>query len=234
MTENLSATQIRRTSDYLGRITPDNAAMLLIDYQTQLMLGCQSQDADTLKQNTIAMARLAKIFDLPTVLTTTGGGSEGPAGPTLPELVEMFPEKDIVDRQLYFDSMADPEFRTAVEATGRDKLIIGGITTDLCVVFPALAAVKQGYDVYVVADACASWNEEIDRNAIERIRQGGAIVTNIQSLAAELQNNLAMQDENAAHETQRDLLGFYNDFVGPTRLMNDLFFGDQNQDIEGI
>jgi glyoxylase-like metal-dependent hydrolase (beta-lactamase superfamily II) len=94
--------------------------------------------------------------------------------------------------------MQDPTFRAAVERTGRKKLVIGGITTDLCVVFPAITAVADGYDVYVVGDACASWNRRIDDLAIARVRQAGAIVTNVQSLAAELQTNLAARDEAAA------------------------------------
>lgn len=212
-----------RTSDYHDPITPDNAAVLFIDHQTQLMLGCQSMEPQELKNNTLALARIAKIYDLPVVITTTGGGASGPAGPTFSELAAEFPGHEVIDRQTYYNSMQDPTFRAAVERTGRKKLVIGGITTDLCVVFPAITAVADGYDVYVVGDACASWNRRIDDLAIARVRQAGAIVTNVQSLAAELQTNLAARDEAAARRHQTDSFAFYGTFVGPLGLLNDVF-----------
>ncbi|HYW32476.1 MAG TPA: isochorismatase family protein [Gemmatimonas sp.] len=212
-----------RTSNYHDPITPDNAVVLFIDYQTQLMLGCQSMEPQELKNNTLALARIAKIYDLPIVITTTGGGASGPAGPTFSELTAEFPGHEIIDRQLYYNSMQDPTFRAAVERTGRKKLIIGGITTDLCVVFPAITAVADGYDVYVVGDACASWTRRIDDLAIARVRQAGAIVTNVQSLAAELQTNLAAQNPSAAQRHQTASFAFYGRFVGPLSLLNDVF-----------
>lgn len=218
-----------RASDYHGNITPSNAAALFIDHQTQLMLGCKSRDTEEIENNTLAVAHLAEMYDLPVVLTTTGGGAQGPAGPLFPELPKRFPDQEVIDRQAHFDAMKDPRFVEAVEATGRQKLIITGITTDLCVVFPALTAVAMGYDVYVVADACASWNEEIDRIALDRIRQGGGIVTNMQGLAAEIQTNLAAEDMEAAKAKHEELLEFYGEYVGPTSLMNAFYFLDKSE-----
>lgn len=209
---------------YYERITPHNAAVLLIDYQTQLLLGCQSMDQKKLVNNAVALARIAKMFNLPVVMTTTGGAEQGPAGPTLPALTAEFPNVKQIDRQLFFNSMLDPQFAEAVRETGRKKLIIGGITTDLCVVFPAVTAVGMGYDVYVVGDACASWDKQIDDLAMMRIAQAGAIPVNVQSLAAEFQSNLAEIDPAAAKANQPNLLKFYGEFVGVTGLMNNSFF----------
>ncbi len=209
---------------YYEKITPQNSAVLLIDYQTQLLLGCQSMDQKKLVNNTVALARIAKMFNLPVVITTTGGGAKGPAGPTLPALTAEFPNVKQIDRQLFFNSMLDPQFVEAVQKTGRKKLIIGGITTDLCVVFPAVTAVGMGYDVFVVGDACASWDKQIDDLAMMRIAQAGAIPVNVQALAAELQSNLAEIDPAAAKANQQNLLKFYGEFVGVTGLINNSFF----------
>lgn len=213
-----------RTSDFQGKITPDNAAVLFIDYQTQLILGCQSAPPQEVKNNTLALARIAKIYDLPVIITTTGGGAKGPAGATFAELTKEFPDLEQIDRQQFYNSMQDPKFNQAVKATGRQKLVIGGITTDLCVVFPAITAVAEGYDVYVVADACASWTKQIDDIALNRIAQAGAIVTNVQSLCAELQTNLTEYDPERAKKNVPQEIEFYGTFVGPLGLANDQFF----------
>lgn len=218
--------QTKRTSDYLGRIDPDNAAVLLIDHQTNLILGCQSMEPLLLKSNTVALAALSKIFKLPVILTTTGGAGSGPAGPLFPELVAELPGVPVIDRQQYYNSMDDPKFKAAVEKTGRKKLIIAGITTDLCVMFPALTALQQGYDVYIVVDACASWDKNIDQIALNRLSQAGCILTNINGLTAELQNNLTVKDPARAKTLQMDEIKFFGRFVGPLSLMNGTFFKD--------
>ncbi len=217
-----------RTSNFLDKITPDNAAVLFIDYQTQLILGCQSMPPSELKNNTLALARIAKIYKLPVIITTTGGGASGPAGGTFSELTNEFPDVEVIDRQSFYNSMQDPNFNAAVKKTGRQKLIIGGITTDLCVVFPALTAVAEGYDVYVIADACAAWDKDIHDNSLDRLRQGGVIVTNVQSMCAELQTNLTEYDAERAKANQAEEIKFFSTFVGPLSLANDLFFSNPN------
>jgi nicotinamidase-related amidase len=207
-----------RTSEYLGKITPDNAAVLFIDYQTQLILSCQSMMPQEIKNNTLALARIAKIFDLPVVMTTTGGGAKGPSGGTFAELTEEFPDVEQIDRQQFLNSMQDPKFNAAVKATGKQKLIVGGITSDLCVVFPVITAIAEGYDVYVVADACASWTKQIDDIALNRMSQAGAIVTSVQSLCAELQTNLTEYDPERAKGNMLKQMEFYQTFVGPLTL----------------
>jgi nicotinamidase-related amidase len=221
-----SWSQTKTKSDFLGRIDPDNAVLLLIDHQTNLILGCQSMEPILLKNNTVALAAMAKIFKLPIVLTTTGGGGNGPAGPLFPELLAELPGQEVIDRQQFYNSMDDAKFKAAVEKTGRKKLIIAGITSDLCVMFPALTALSQGYDVYIVTDACASWSKEVDIAAINRLSQAGCILTNINGLYAELQNNLTMKDTERAKALQFEGIKFFGRFVGPLSLMNGTFFKD--------
>ena len=125
------------------RLTADNAALLLIDMQTGLLLGVTTSAAITLKNNILGLAQVGKTFGLPTLLTTSA--ATGPNGPYLPEVVAMFPGQPVQNRTLV-NAWDDPAFVAAVEKTGRKKLIIAGITTDVCVLFPALAAVAAGYD----------------------------------------------------------------------------------------
>lgn len=221
-----SWSQSKTQSDFLGRIDPDNAILLLIDHQTNLILGCQSMEPSLLKNNTVALAAMAKVFKIPVVLTTTGGGGNGPAGPLFPELLAELPGQAVIDRQQFYNSMDDPMFKAAVEKTGRKKLIIAGITSDLCVMFPSLTALSLGYDVYIVTDACASWTKEVDIAAMNRLSQAGCILTNINGLYAELQNNLTVKDAARAKALQFEGIKFFGRFVGPLSLMNGTFFKD--------
>jgi nicotinamidase-related amidase len=221
-----SWSQTKTKSDFLGRIDPDNAVLLLIDHQTNLLLGCQSMDPIILKNNTVALAALAKNFKIPVVLTTTGGGGNGPAGPLFPELVAELPGQEVIDRQQFYNSMDDAKFKAAVEKTGRKKLIIAGITSDLCVMFPSLTALSQGYDVYIVTDACASWSKDVDIAAMNRLSQAGCILTNVNGLYAELQNNLTVKDPERAKALQFESIKFFGRFVSPLSLMNGTFFKD--------
>ena len=164
------------------------------------------------------------MYDLPVVMTTTGGGAKSPAGATMSDLTKEFPDLEPIDRQQYLNSMQDPKFNEAVKATGRKKLIMGGITTDLCIVFPAITAVAEGYDVYVVADACAAWTKEIHQISLDRLTQAGVIVTNVQALCAELQTNLTEIDAERAKSKQKDVFNFYGTFVGPLSVAYDNFF----------
>ena len=187
-------------------------------------MSCQSATPHETTNNTLALAYIAKMYELPVVITTTGGGAKSPAGGTMSELTKEFPDVETIDRQQYLNSMQDPKFNEAVKATGRKKLIMGGITTDLCVVFPAITAVAEGYDVYVIADACAAWTKEIHQISLDRLTQAGVIVTNVQALCAELQTNLTELDAERAKTKQKDIFNFYGTFVGPLTVAYDNFF----------
>ncbi len=184
-------------TDYLEQLSPDNAAALFIDNQTTLMLGVQSIELTLLKTNTEGLAKLAKLFALPVVLTTTGGGAEGPSGPLLKPITDTFPDIEPVNRMGNLNAMDDPRFANAVKATGRRKLILSGITTDFCLVYPALSLIAAGYHVFIAVDASGSWTKEINDWALERLIQAGATPTNVQSVAGELQNSAMKTDAKA-------------------------------------
>ena len=190
---------------YFEHITPDNAALLLIDHQVGLMLGVQTQDANTLKSNTVALAKAAKLFDLPVVLTTSG--AQGPNGPLMQELLDLFPGQSVIDRTLV-NSWDDPAFVEAVEKTGRRKLIMAAITTDVCLAFPAISACGAGYDVYAVLDASGTWNTLVENAAIARMSQAGVIPTSWVAIGAELQSDWM-------RETGHGLAGLYGERLGP-------------------
>ena len=184
-------------ADYLEMLTPDNAAVLFIDNQTTLTLGVQSIDLTVLKTNTEGLARLASMFSLPVVLTTTGGGADGASGGLLKGITDAFPDFQPVDRMGNLNAMDDPRFAAAVEATGRRKIILSGITTDFCLVYPALSLIAAGYHVFVAIDASGSWTSAINNAALQRLIQAGATPTNVQSIFGELQNSAMNKDADA-------------------------------------
>jgi nicotinamidase-related amidase len=124
------------------RLSPDNATFLFVDHQTGLLPLVNDWSEVELKNNVLALAKLAKIYQMPVVLTTSY--EEGPNGPIVPGLKEMFPDVNIIKRQSKINAWDDPNFVKAVEATGRKKLIISGILTDVCVAFPTLSAIEAG------------------------------------------------------------------------------------------
>lgn len=198
---------------FYEELTPDNAAMLLIDHQAGLFLGVQSMNQQVLKNNAVALAKTAKVFSLPTVLFTSS--AKGPNGPTIPEIVELFPGYEIYDRSP-INLWNDPKCRAAVEQTGRKKLIMAAITTDVCLVFPALSALKAGYDVYAVIDASGTWSQAAELASMLRLTQAGAIVTNWVAIAAELKHDEDRATTPAMNQTfgeHMDLYAFLGDIA---------------------
>lgn len=172
---------------YTEKLTAENCAMLLIDHQTGTMLGVQDIRLDQFRSNVLALARTARAHRLPTVLTASY--AEGPNGPLMPELLEMFPEVSVVYRPGPIDSFDDPEFVAAVEKTGRRKLIMAGVTTDVCLYFPVMSALARGYDVWAVYDASGCWDTMSELTSCMRMSQAGAIVCNWAVIAAMLQSD---------------------------------------------
>ena len=167
-------------------LTPDNCALLLIDHQAGLFLGVQSMDQQILKNNAIALAKTAKALNLPTIITTSS--AHGPNGPTIPEITALFPDVAPIDRSP-INLWNDDASRRAVEAAGRKKLVMAAITTDVCLLFPALSAIKDGYDVYAVIDASGTWSPAAEFATFLRLTQAGVIPTNWISVVAELKNS---------------------------------------------
>jgi len=174
------------TSDHL--LTPQNSALVVIDYQPSQVQTVTSIDHDLLVDNIVSVARLATTYDLPIVLSTVNvaGGQQ----PTIPELKAALADSTEIDRT-QINSWEDVEFRQAVEATGRKKLIMTALWTEVCLAFPTLDAMRAGYEVYPVVDAVGGTSPEAHRAGLERVVQAGAQPISWVSLACELQRDWA-------------------------------------------
>jgi nicotinamidase-related amidase len=167
-------------------LTPDNAAMILVDHQVGLFQFLPSVEPLKLRNNIVALAKVAKRFNLPTLLTTSW--PQGPNGPTMPELVELFPDHDILERDTvkFWDHAPSVE---AVEKMNRKKLIIAALDTTTCLTFAAIYGVQRGYDVYAVMDASSTFDELNQQAAMMRMSAAGVVVTTWIPVLAELANN---------------------------------------------
>ena len=188
-------------------LTPDNCAMLLIDHQTGTMLGVQDIRLDQFRSNVLALAKTAKVHNLPLVLTASY--AEGPNGPLMPELIEMFPDAPVVYRPGPINAFDDPEFVKAVEATGRRKLIMSGVTTDVCLYFPVISALNDGYDVWAVYDASGCWDMMSQLTSCARMTQAGAIVANWAVVCAMLQADWRKSTAPGTLDVFNEHLPFY-------------------------
>ena len=169
-----------------GAFTPENAAMLLIDHQVGTMGWTHSHDLNLVKQNALKLARIAKAVRMPAVLTSSM--EDQVQGPLLPELQEVLPEAFAarIKRPGIVNAMHHEGFNKAVKATGRKKLIVAGITTEICVTFPVLQMLEEDYEVQVSADASASWSKYGDDLALRRMEKAGATITTVDQIIAEL------------------------------------------------
>ncbi|WP_028402209.1 isochorismatase family protein [Ectobacillus panaciterrae] len=167
----------------------NNAAMLLIDHQVGTMGWVRSISFDEMKTNTLVLAKAAKVLNMPVVLTSSM--EEYAQGPLLNELEEILPEEfeARIKRLGVVNAMDDENFSNAVKDTGRKKLIMAGVTTDVCIVYPALTALSEGYDVQVVVDACGSPTKLSDEMALRRMEKAGVTLTSTNQLIAELAQN---------------------------------------------
>jgi nicotinamidase-related amidase len=171
------------------KFSANNAVMLLIDHQVGTMSWVHSIPFEEMKRNALMLAKTAKIMKLPVVLTSSM--EEYAQGPLLGELGEILPEAfgARIKRVGIVNAMDDENFAAAVKATGRRKLIIAGVTNDVCTVFPALSLVREGFEVQVVADAGGSPSKIGDDMALRRMERGGVTLTSTNQLVAELVGN---------------------------------------------
>jgi nicotinamidase-related amidase len=178
------AYQRNPVTDHL--LTPQNAALLLIDFQPSKVQRVTSIDQDLLLHNAVSVARLAKTFELPIVLSTMNiaGGME----PTLPELKSVLPTSVAIDRS-EVNAWENREFRLAVKGMGRKKLVLAALWTGSCVAFPALDAMCEGYEVYPVVDAMGGTSVEAHRAGLGRMARAGGHLISWVSLACELQRD---------------------------------------------
>ena len=173
------------------RFTGHNAVLLLIDHQLGTMGWAQSMPFEELKRNALMLARTAAILNMPVVLTSSM--EEAAQGPLLAELEAIVPAAFAarIKRQGIVNAMEDESFAAAVKATGRKKIILAGVTNDVCTVFPALSLVSDGYEVQVVADAGASPSKFSDDIALRRMEKNGATLTSTNQVIAELAGSWA-------------------------------------------
>jgi nicotinamidase-related amidase len=170
-------------------ITPKNAALLIIDYQPTQVSSIASIDHLTLVANIMAVAKLAKLYALPIVLSTVNVKTRLNT-PTIRQLADVLAGIEAFDRTT-INAWEDEEFVAAVRATSRKKLIMTALWTEACLTFPALDALREGYEVYPVVDAVGGTSVEAHRAALERIVQAGAQPTSVVQLLCELQRDWA-------------------------------------------
>jgi nicotinamidase-related amidase len=190
------------TSDSL--LTPQNAVLALIDYQPEQYAGVGSVEHDELLAHVTMLGRVATSFALPVVLSTVYV-KHGMTGTNI-ELRDALPGVPEIDRTT-MNSWEDPEFRAAVERTGRKKLVIAGLWTEVCVVFPTLDALRAGYQVYVVADAIGGVSRVAHESAMQRMIQAGAVPTSVLALACELQRDWGRPEANRLRVVMREYFG---------------------------
>ncbi|HWC15976.1 MAG TPA: isochorismatase family protein [Terriglobales bacterium] len=196
------------------RFSANDAALLLIDHQSGILQLVHDYSPAEFRNNVIGLAKLGKVFKLPTVLTTSLG--HGPNGPFIPEVLSLFPDLSVIDRPGIISAWDDPQFVSAVEKTGRKNLIMAGVTIDVCLAFAAMQAVDAGYNVYGVVDASGALDLSIRENAIARMKDHGVIPINWTTVAAELQRNWSLP-------TGKDLGRVFHDHYQSYGLLMDSF-----------
>ena len=169
-------------------VTPQNAAVAVIDYQPSQFSAVRSMDTDLLLKNIVSTVKLAKLFDVPVVHSTINAA--GGSGPTVPELADLLGDDPAIDRTT-MNAWEDPAFVDAVRETGRRKLILCALWTEICMSFPALDALREGYEVYTVTDAIAGTSDDAHRAGLQRFIQAGGHPISWVALAGELQRDWA-------------------------------------------
>ena len=175
----------------LTLLTPQNSTLLLIDHQPQMLFGVRSHDRQTVRNNVEALAKSAKAFDVPTVLTTVAADTF--SGPIFNEIKAVFPSQEIYDRTS-MNTWDDERVVKIIKDAGRPKLIIAALWTEVCLTMPALEALAEGYEVYVVSDASGGTSKEAHDMAIARVVQAGAVPVTWQQVMLEWQRDWARQE----------------------------------------
>jgi nicotinamidase-related amidase len=174
-----------------GQFTPENSVLVLVDYQVGTLQLIRTSSSDVCLRNAVTLASAAKALNMPVVLTSSQ--EDRIQGPISPALQKALPEafKVRVKRQGIVNAWGDPNFSAAIAATGRKNIIMGGVTTDICLVFPSISAVQEGYSVLAVMDAGGSSYEIQEDMAQRRMMHGGVVLTTTNTMVAELVQNWA-------------------------------------------
>ncbi|KAG2004194.1 ycaC protein, variant 2 [Coprinopsis cinerea AmutBmut pab1-1] len=166
------------------RLDKEKAALLIVDHQVGLMQIVRDMGPEEFKNNVFGHAAIGQVFNLPTVITSSS--ETGPNGPIPQEILDMHPNATVVRRSGEVNAWDNEEFRAAVRATGKDQLIIAGITTDVCITFLALSLVEEGYTVFANSDASGTFNVKTADEANARMRNAGVQVLSQFAVATEL------------------------------------------------
>ncbi|WP_193074305.1 isochorismate family cysteine hydrolase YcaC [Pseudomonas sp. FME51] len=166
------------------RLDKDDVALLMVDHQAGLLSLVRDFSPDEFKNNVLALADIAKFFNIPTILTTSF--EEGPNGPMVPEIKAAFPDAPYFARPGQINAWDNDDFVNAVKATGKKQLLIAGVVTEVCVAFPALSAIEEGFDVFVVTDASGTFNSVTRDGAWMRMQAAGVQLLNWFAVAGEL------------------------------------------------
>jgi nicotinamidase-related amidase len=168
-------------------LTPHNSQLIFIDHQPQMAFGVQSIDRQTLKNNVVALAKAAKAFNIPTTITSVE--TQGFSGFTYPELLDVFPDKPVLERTS-MNSWDDKKVRDALEANKRDKIVVSGLWTEVCNNTFALSAMLEGdYEIYMVADASGGTSKEAHEYSMQRMIQAGVVPVTWQQVLLEWQRD---------------------------------------------
>lgn len=189
-------------------LTPQNSQLIFIDHQPQMAFGVQSIDRQVLKNNTVALAKAAKVFGIPTIITTVE--TESFSGHTYPELLDAFPNQKLLERTS-MNSWDDQKVRDALAAAGRRKVVVSGLWTEVCNTTFALSAMLEGgYEIYMVADASGGTSKEAHDYAMQRMVQAGVVPVTWQQVLLEWQRDWARRDTyDAVIEIVREHSGAY-------------------------
>src|SRR5690349_5316874 len=185
----------QNTKRYQERLTPENAALILVDHQVGLFTGVRDIPVAELKHNVVALAKAARVLGVPIIVTAT---SPEMWGPTIPELTETLRGVPIVARTTV-NAFDDDRFAKAVEATKRKKLIIASVSIEVCVALPAIHATANGYDAYAVIDASGTFSETKRVTGLLRMLQAGVILTDYATVAVEMLKDNASSKAGALY-----------------------------------
>lgn len=178
-------------------LSPDDHLLIMIDHQSQMAFATKSIDAIMLRNNAALVSHAARIFDVATILTTVAEKTF--SGPMFEEIKSQFPGHEVIDRTT-MNTWEDERIAVAVNAAGKERIVLAGLWTSVCIVGPALSAIDQGYEVYIITDACGDVSDEAHERAVQRMVQMG-----VRPMTA-LQYMLELQRDWARGETYDDVV----------------------------
>jgi len=190
-----------------GLLTPDNCAVAFIDHQAQMLFGTSNFDRQSIINNTVALAKATRIFDVPVVLTTVETKSF--SGNMWPQLRAVFPRQEPIERSS-MNFWDDPKFGNAIAKTGKKKIILAGLWTETCIALPTIQAIHDGYEIYVAEDCCGDVSQLNHDNAMRRMIQAGARPVTALSTLLEWQRDWAQRDTyDAVMDVVKNHFGAY-------------------------